>query len=197
MGIIFHYFDKKLWNLRSPVGITVERLNFGTTWRFNLKDRHSSLGFNKPAWFQQAQIVITSSIRSQICPKMWNATILACKIEFPNSTTEQELCFLQKAMGHQEMPKMKLFGTIVYAIIFCTGVFGNICTCAVITKHRLLRTSTNTYLVNLAIADLVTLLVGLPLEVYMVWHPYPWIFPDFFCYFKGNFRFIYLALNLF
>ena len=71
--------------------------------------------------------------------------------------------------------------TVIYIVIFVTGIIGNICTCIVIARNRFMQTATNYYLFNLAIADLMVLLLGLPLETYSFWRAYPWIFGEAFC----------------
>ena len=71
--------------------------------------------------------------------------------------------------------------TIVYCIIFITGIIGNVSTCVVIAKNRYMQTATNYYLFNLAIADLLMLILGLPQETYSFWSAYPWIFGETFC----------------
>lgn len=52
--------------------------------------------------------------------------------------------------------------TAIYSAIFVTGVIGNVSTCLVIAKCRYMRSATNYYLFNLAVADLLVLLLGLP-----------------------------------
>lgn len=52
--------------------------------------------------------------------------------------------------------------TAVYSAIFVTGVIGNVSTCLVIARCRYMRSATNYYLFNLAVADLLQLLLGLP-----------------------------------
>ncbi|XP_069128338.1 pyrokinin-1 receptor-like [Argopecten irradians] len=71
--------------------------------------------------------------------------------------------------------------TLIYCILFCTGVFGNVCTCIVIAKNKFMHTATNYYLFNLAVADLLLLLIGLPPDLYTIWSLYPWIFGEAFC----------------
>ncbi|XP_029643904.2 pyrokinin-1 receptor-like [Octopus sinensis] len=75
--------------------------------------------------------------------------------------------------------------TIVYSIIFFTGIIGNVCTCIVIAKAKYMRTTTNIYLFNLAVADLLVLILGLPFEIYTFWSAYPWIFGEAFCYLRN------------
>ncbi len=54
-------------------------------------------------------------------------------------------------------------------------------TCIVIAKNKYMQTATNYYLFNLAMADLLLLVLGLPLETYQFWSAYPWVFGDIFC----------------
>lgn len=50
--------------------------------------------------------------------------------------------------------------TIVYVIIFLTGVIGNVIVCVVIVRHSTMHTATNYYLFSLAVSDLLFLLMG-------------------------------------
>ncbi|CAD5125171.1 DgyrCDS13413 [Dimorphilus gyrociliatus] len=70
---------------------------------------------------------------------------------------------------------------IIYIIIFITGVFGNVATCLIIAKNRYMQTPTNAYLFNLAVADLIVLILGLPHEICITWQTYPDIFGGIFC----------------
>lgn len=74
--------------------------------------------------------------------------------------------------------------TSVYLLIFLTGLSGNVLTCAVIARHKKMRTPTNLYLVSLALSDLLVLLFGMPLEIYELWQNYPFPFGEGGCYFK-------------
>lgn len=53
-----------------------------------------------------------------------------------------------------------VFLTIVYVIIFLTGVVGNLSTCIVIWRNTYMHTVTNYYLFNLAVSDVLTLFLG-------------------------------------
>ncbi|CAM1325330.1 NMUR1 (predicted) [Pycnogonum litorale] len=75
--------------------------------------------------------------------------------------------------------------TIVYLVVFFTGVIGNICTCVVISRNRYMHTATNFYLFSLAISDLLLLLLGLPTEFYELWFKYPYVFGESFCIVRG------------
>ena len=50
--------------------------------------------------------------------------------------------------------------TILYSIFLIVGVFGNLSTCMVIISNEYMRTPTNIYLLNLAIADIATLVIS-------------------------------------
>ena len=53
-------------------------------------------------------------------------------------------------------------------------MLGNLATCIVILRNEYMRTTTNIYLFNLAVADLLTLLFAMPIELYLMWRQYPW-----------------------
>ena len=56
-------------------------------------------------------------------------------------------------------------GTLFQTIVFFVGVVGNILVCTVVVKTRSMRTTTNCYLVSLAVADTITLVSSVPQEV--------------------------------
>lgn len=75
--------------------------------------------------------------------------------------------------------------TVIYMIIFVTGIVGNISTCVVISRNRSMHTATNYYLFSLAISDFLLLLAGVPQEVYSIWYKYPYVFGEIFCLGRG------------
>ncbi|XP_005997416.1 neuromedin-U receptor 1 isoform X2 [Latimeria chalumnae] len=106
----------------------------------------------------------------------------------PNST-ESEDAFLTKEQLLLKYlgPRRSTFFIPVcttYLFIFVIGAFGNILTCTVIIKNKIMRTPTNYYLFSLAISDLLVLLLGMPLEIYEMWRNYPFLFGKGGCYFK-------------
>ena len=70
--------------------------------------------------------------------------------------------FLLAALGPQQMDNraLLLLVTIFYAVVFVTGVVGNLSVCLVITRSKSLHSAMNYYLVSLAIADLTIILLG-------------------------------------
>ncbi|KYN04891.1 PREDICTED: neuromedin-U receptor 2-like [Cyphomyrmex costatus] len=71
--------------------------------------------------------------------------------------------------------------TVIYVVIFFTGLIGNISTCVVIARNKSMHTATNYYLFSLAVSDLLLLVFGLPPEMYYIWSHFPYIFGETFC----------------
>lgn len=74
--------------------------------------------------------------------------------------------------------------TLVYSFTLLAGIAGNLIVCIVIVRHSSMHTATNYYLFNLAISDILYLLFGLPFEILIFWHQYPWMFGLPFCKFE-------------
>ena len=76
--------------------------------------------------------------------------------------------FANKSKCHnQEYYKFSyaLIGTLFQSIIFVAGVLGNVLVCAVVYRTRSMHTTTNCYLVSLAMADTITLVASVPQEI--------------------------------
>ncbi|KAM6938194.1 neuromedin-U receptor 1 [Lycodopsis pacificus] len=73
---------------------------------------------------------------------------------------------------------------LTYLVIFLVGVVGNVLTCTVIARNKVMWTPTNYYLFSLGVSDLLVLLLGMPLELYELWQNYPFILGNGGCYFK-------------
>ncbi|XP_017796506.1 PREDICTED: neuromedin-U receptor 2-like [Habropoda laboriosa] len=71
--------------------------------------------------------------------------------------------------------------TVIYAVIFFTGLIGNVATCVVIARNKSMHTATNYYLFSLAVSDLLLLISGLPPEMYYIWSHFPYVFGEAFC----------------
>ncbi|XP_042908808.1 neuropeptides capa receptor-like [Parasteatoda tepidariorum] len=83
--------------------------------------------------------------------------------------------YVTKSLGPKRLALNWLIPlTVVYSLIFLSGIVGNVCTCVVIGRNQYMQTATNCYLFNLAIADMMTLLFAMPMELYTLWEQYPW-----------------------
>ena len=81
-----------------------------------------------------------------------------------------------------EMPMyLLLLTTSLYVIIFISGTVGNILVVAAVSLERSMHTSTNLFLVNLAIADLMVILIALPTALTEVFAEDEWYFGNTMC----------------
>ena len=75
--------------------------------------------------------------------------------------TYDEVTEIEKYLGSRYMDLWTLaILNCIYITIFLTGIFGNTCTCIVITRNRYMHTATNYYLFSLAISDVLILILG-------------------------------------
>ena len=70
---------------------------------------------------------------------------------------------------------------MIYSLFMVVGIVGNLATCLVIANNRYMRSATNIYLTNLALADIFTLVLSMPSELYLMWRQYPWPFGELAC----------------
>ena len=105
-----------------------------------------------------------------------------------NSSSEDNCikCILLENLGPQRRDSLKIvIFTVIYIIIFVTGILGNLLTLIVILNNQFMYTTTNFCLFNLAVSDFLLIVMGLPQEVISFWHSYPWIFGENFCVLKA------------
>lgn len=82
-------------------------------------------------------------------------------VTMSNLSEENITEWLHQQMGPPHLPlEMAIPLTIIFIVIFISGLLGNIAVCLVITRHRAMHTATNYYLFNLAISDLILLVFG-------------------------------------
>lgn len=102
---------------------------------------------------------------------------------FSNSTPIDRRLHLEQNLGPQKRQlSFVLSMSTLYILILICGLFGNISTCCVIVFNSCMHTTTNYYLFSLAVSDVLSLLIGLPIELTELFNgSYPWIFGDLFC----------------
>lgn len=74
----------------------------------------------------------------------------------------------------------------IYSCIFFIGLLGNVMTIIIMKSNLHLRTPTNTYLLNLAVSDLMILLCNLPIEILEIYHR-QWPLSVIFCKLRNIF----------
>jgi len=105
---------------------------------------------------------------------------------FDNSTRADPMSAASLILGPVRDPLYIVIPiTISYALIFITGLVGNVVTCIVIARNKHMHTATNYYLFSLAVSDLLLLVSGLPQEMYCIWSRYPYVFGEVFCVLRG------------
>ena len=104
------------------------------------------------------------------------------EIARPTVSNSNATVDLEYFLGPKRLPLNTVVATtVIYSVILVAGIIGNVSTCIVIANNRYMHTATNYYLFNLAIADLLVLILGIPVETYTMWSAYPWIFGETFC----------------
>ncbi|XP_042872401.1 pyrokinin-1 receptor-like isoform X2 [Penaeus japonicus] len=86
---------------------------------------------------------------------------------------------------HPHNLSMMVAMTVIYIAITIVGVVGNVITCIVIVRNRIMHTATNYYLFSMAISDLLLLAFGMPDEIQLLWMGEPYIFGEEFCFIRG------------
>jgi len=101
---------------------------------------------------------------------MWNSA--ADLNQTINSSTSTPID-LEQLLGPRRFELYKVVPiTVIYAVIFVTGVVGNVSTAVVIFCNKYMHNATNYYLCNLVLSDLLVLALGLPVETYLFWSAY-------------------------
>lgn len=86
-----------------------------------------------------------------------------------NNTTFSEAVYLQTHLGVRYRSLAESLAlSVVYAVIFVTGVVGNMATCVVIVWNAHMHTATNYYLFSLAISDTIILVIGMTPVLYEI-----------------------------
>lgn len=75
----------------------------------------------------------------------------------------------------------KIVKLCLYALIFLVSVIGNALVCIVIARRRRMRTVTNYFILNLAIADLAITCICIPFDIPVQENDYIWPYGPFMC----------------
>lgn len=122
-----------------------------------------------------------------VCPSGGRCANLSCGANGSLADVDQaclaEEVYVEMVLGPRRSP-MFVPVCLAYLAIFVVGVVGNLLTCSVIARNKMMWTPTNYYLFSLAVSDLLVLLLGMPLELYELWQNYPFLLGEGGCYFK-------------
>ena len=107
---------------------------------------------------QSLHEIITTTLLSSTSEAIITTTTATSEIF---NSTPDDATYIADRLGAKHLPLTTSIPiSVVYAIIFVVGVLGNVSTICVILKNKYMHTSTNVYLANLAMSDLLTHLVG-------------------------------------
>lgn len=130
--------------------------------------------------------VDTSDIFDTMVANVTAPTIDPCDEDHMETFNCTRDAFLLHERGRQiQDPWDAIPMTLVYAFTLLAGIVGNLIVCIVIVRNSSMHTATNYYLFNLAASDMVYLIFGLPFEILLFWHQYPWPFGLPFCKFRS------------
>lgn len=107
-----------------------------------------------PAFLNLINLTITSP-ESILSSKASVSLPSTSSSSLPPSTQQVEYAYSTRDPLYIVIPL-----TLVYSIIFLTGVLGNFITCIVISRNKSMHTATNYYLFSLAVSDLLLLVSG-------------------------------------
>lgn len=80
---------------------------------------------------------------------------------YENYADWNETAYVRDHRGPKYLPPLLVLPiTVVYVVIFVTGMVGNIATFIVIIKNSSMQSVTNYYLFNLAVSDVLFLIFG-------------------------------------
>ncbi|XP_075309258.1 growth hormone secretagogue receptor type 1-like [Odontesthes bonariensis] len=95
---------------------------------------------------------------------------------FPEDCSNEDCYWEEPMFGQIELVCV----TVIYIPLMLFGLLGNVLTILVVWLRPHMRSSTYLYLSSMAVSDLLILLL-LPLDLYKLWRPRPWILGDLAC----------------
>ncbi|XP_076348705.1 uncharacterized protein LOC143246230 [Tachypleus tridentatus] len=85
--------------------------------------------------------------------------------------------------------------SLAIVIFIILSIFGNIMVILTIVRHKGMRTRTNMFIVNLAVADVLTAAIDMPVSLVTINHG-DWIMGDFFCKLNGFTMALFLICSI-
>ena len=86
-----------------------------------------------------------------------------------NVTEDNVTEFIIRYLGKPRINNETLYPlTFIYTSFLLLGLLGNLATCIVILNNEYMKSPTNVYLINLAVADIATLLLGKKLYIHII-----------------------------
>ena len=97
-----------------------------------------------------------------------------------NWTMPDLTSFMAEDVAVDTLPLKMVVIAGAYALVMAVSLFGNLLVCYVVIRHRRLRSVTYTFLVNVALSDLLMTCLNIPFSVARVLLHH-WPFGEFLC----------------
>ncbi len=85
---------------------------------------------------------------------------------------------------------------VIYAIIFATGLVSNFFVICFVFMNKRMQTITNKFITNLAFADLLVIIVCIPINIGHLYKPFEWAFGWFLCVTPAFFQGVSLSVSI-
>ena len=123
-------------------------------------------------------------VKETRCYRLTQHLTLACKMPsnyFNNTSNQTNLnASFSYWPGYILLPStLRYFQLSVQVFIAFFGIFGNVLVCITVSQRKSLRSTTNFYLLSLAVADIGVLMINFPLAIFKSY--FIWPFGEAFC----------------
>ena len=100
---------------------------------------------------------------------------------FYEGRPEKKRLFLFLAVPERQLP-FQIPLLIAYTLVFFTGIIGNLLVCYVVVANNHMQNTTNFFILNLAVADILLCVLGVPFTALYSLVIDSWVFGSFLCY---------------
>lgn len=94
-----------------------------------------------------------------------NISMNACALDVKNIYCESDEDYVNRIEKFLYLEPYEIVIVVLYVIVFVMGLVGNFLVCVSVLRNEYMRTVTNMFLVNLALADFLVILFCLPLTL--------------------------------
>lgn len=103
-----------------------------------------------------------------------NISTNRCELDVKNIYCESDEDYVYRIESFLRLQLHEVVIIVLYVIVFVMGLVGNLLVCVSVLRNEYMRTVTNMFLVNLALADFLVILFCLPLtlieDIRLTWY---------------------------
>lgn len=119
--------------------------------------------------------------RAKLSPHMEANSLINISFRGNSSNDLDNSTPVDVKLSSNESAEFKMFKLFFSAIIFIISVIGNILVCTVIVRRHRMRTVTNCFILNLAVADLAITCICIPFDIPVQENNYKWPYGSLVC----------------